>query len=403
MLLLVTAAAIVPGNLASADPTPHPGRLYCGDVVRTSITLTADVENCPNWGLVIGADHITVDLNGHTVGGDGSETSPCPDDHNCDIGIYNPGHSDVTIRNGSIKQFRLGVAVYNGASRNRITQLTVSEISGGGVVTIGTTRTTMDHNRISGGVIAVVVVSSSSPRVTANTASGTSGYAVSATDDTHGRFTGNVLTSDKHGFLVGGTGNVVTGNVVSDSGSGIDVAEGAATTRVEHNHLNRVGDGIGVGNQAIHTLVRHNVTNAVGGEDIGGFGLVLDGPAQTVVDHNVFRASSPTIAPAIYIGQLDATTPARDNLVTNNVLSSKNGDGIYVDPTATGTILRRNLTAGSGNDGIQVQAAGTTITRNTAVHNHNLGIEAVAGVIDGGGNRAAGNGNPLQCTGVICR
>ena len=31
-----------------------------------------------------------------------------------------------------------------------------------------------------------------------------------------------------------------------------------------------------------------------------------------------------------------------------------------------------------------------------------LGIEAVAGVTDGGGNKAAGNGNPLQCTNVRC-
>jgi hypothetical protein len=36
------------------------------------------------------------------------------------------------------------------------------------------------------------------------------------------------------------------------------------------------------------------------------------------------------------------------------------------------------------------------------VDNGDLGIEAVLGVIDGGGNRAHANGNPLQCVGVIC-
>jgi hypothetical protein len=34
--------------------------------------------------------------------------------------------------------------------------------------------------------------------------------------------------------------------------------------------------------------------------------------------------------------------------------------------------------------------------------NDDLGIEAVAGVTDGGGNQASGNGNPAQCTGVAC-
>jgi hypothetical protein len=42
------------------------------------------------------------------------------------------------------------------------------------------------------------------------------------------------------------------------------------------------------------------------------------------------------------------------------------------------------------------------VTRNIASHNHDLGISAVPGVIDGGGNRAAGNGNPALCTSIAC-
>ena len=49
-----------------------------------------------------------------------------------------------------------------------------------------------------------------------------------------------------------------------------------------------------------------------------------------------------------------------------------------------------------------MNAADTTVMRDVANQNSDLGIEAVAGVQDGGGNRAAGNGNPLQCTGVSC-
>jgi hypothetical protein len=36
------------------------------------------------------------------------------------------------------------------------------------------------------------------------------------------------------------------------------------------------------------------------------------------------------------------------------------------------------------------------------VHNGDLGIEAVAGVADGGGNKARGNGSPAQCTNIAC-
>ena len=54
-------------------------------------------------------------------------------------------------------------------------------------------------------------------------------------------------------------------------------------------------------------------------------------------------------------------------------------------------------------DGIQLLGPSTgletsTLTNNTANRNGNLGIEAVPGVNDGGGNHAAGNGNPLDAS-----
>ena len=54
-------------------------------------------------------------------------------------------------------------------------------------------------------------------------------------------------------------------------------------------------------------------------------------------------------------------------------------------------------------DGISVGSPRTTLTRNEARHNGRLGIEAVKGVIDGGGNRASGNGDSRQCVHVACR
>jgi hypothetical protein len=54
-------------------------------------------------------------------------------------------------------------------------------------------------------------------------------------------------------------------------------------------------------------------------------------------------------------------------------------------------------------DGIDIEAPGTIVRGNVANFNGDLGIEAVAGVIDAGRNRAAGNGNALQCLDVVCR
>ena len=92
--------------------------------------------------------------------------------------------------------------------------------------------------------------------------------------------------------------------------------------------------------------------------------------------------------------------------IRGNVVQAAGAIGIVVDLEQPGPVLDTlvvgNSVAGAASDGIQVNSATTTITHNVADHNGNLGINAIAGVTDGGGNHAAGNGNPLQCTNVKC-
>jgi hypothetical protein len=54
----------------------------------------------------------------------------------------------------------------------------------------------------------------------------------------------------------------------------------------------------------------------------------------------------------------------------------------------TGTVLGRNVALRSSDGWIDVESPLTTLTRNLALHNTDLGIEAVPGVTAGGGNRA---------------
>jgi len=43
--------------------------IVCGDTITVSTTLTADIGPCAQDGLIIGADGITLDLNGHRISG----------------------------------------------------------------------------------------------------------------------------------------------------------------------------------------------------------------------------------------------------------------------------------------------------------------------------------------------
>jgi parallel beta-helix repeat protein len=78
------------------------------------------------------------------------------------------------------------------------------------------------------------------------------------------------------------------------------------------------------------------------------------------------------------------------------------GDGISVAAATTATLVKGNVAANNGDDGIDVKSAATSLIDNVANNNHDLGINAVPGVV-GVGNRASGNGDPLvQCLNVVC-
>jgi hypothetical protein len=79
------------------------GSDLCGQTITESVTLAADQTSAED-GLVVGADGITIDLGGHTIAGDMGTG---------DVGIDLNGHSDVTIRNGTVRNFEDGIA-YNG-------------------------------------------------------------------------------------------------------------------------------------------------------------------------------------------------------------------------------------------------------------------------------------------------
>jgi parallel beta-helix repeat protein len=128
------------------------------------------------------------------------------------------------------------------------------------------------------------------------------------------------------------------------------------------------------------------------------FAIVAAGLMSTV-DRNVVVDGR---GPAIFVTSLDSTEISDRNVISRNVANSKLYDGILVNADAKDTLIQRNTANGSGHDGISVDAKATALIHNSANRNHGLGIEAVLGVTDGGGNHAFGNGNPAQCVNIAC-
>ena len=89
LLLMASLAATAGGGVAAND--------LCGTTVTGDLRLDHDLV-CAGNGLVVGADGIRIDLNGHTVAGSGGS-----------VGILVVGRSDVTIANGVLRNFQAAV------------------------------------------------------------------------------------------------------------------------------------------------------------------------------------------------------------------------------------------------------------------------------------------------------
>ena len=87
------------GSLA-APSRRRPGQAaaHCGATITKDTKLTRTSTNCHGVGIRIGADGITLDLNGHTVAAAAKRN---PKAH----GILNVGHDRVTIKGGTVKGF----------------------------------------------------------------------------------------------------------------------------------------------------------------------------------------------------------------------------------------------------------------------------------------------------------
>jgi parallel beta-helix repeat protein len=89
------------------------------------------------------------------------------------------------------------------------------------------------------------------------------------------------------------------------------------------------------------------------------------------------------------------------NTIARNFASGNGADGFIV--VSRDSRVDSNVATANGDDGINIDdGLRTTVVNNAANDNVDLGIEAAANVIDGGGNTASGNGNPLQCLNVVC-
>lgn len=303
----------------------------CGQVLTEGTTLEEDIGPCVGNGLIVGADGITVDLNGHTLIGwrgyaerfhadNFQKSSQQPDEPGLEslntgreTGIVMVGTENATVQGGTVKGFAAGVLLAN-ASNNTLQDLTVRDNVG----LCGRCFSPLGDG---------IVLFESPDNVIA---------------DNH--LVANGLY-DNIGVLGGRSKNTeITGNTVEDG------RPAPGGTRLAYGIAVQVADGTGrviTGSHIANNTVRGNA--GIGIRSVNNFDARI---ANNLVVDNGVRTSTPDAE-----GEGIQVANGRERVTDDT------------NTTIVGNTVRNN-----GRDGILIKARGNKIINNTSTDNgQNLG------------------------------
>ena len=167
----IVAAALVAGALAAPASQAAGAPLHCGSTITKSTKLTRDLTNCPGVGLQIGADAITLDLNGHTVSAAAKRN---PKAH----GILNVGHDRVTIKDGTVQGFGAYGVRLAGVQRNHVVDMQMTA-NFTGIGLVESSKNLVERSAMTGSrFVGVNLTGGTANRVLHNRIAGSIGYGV---------------------------------------------------------------------------------------------------------------------------------------------------------------------------------------------------------------------------------
>jgi parallel beta-helix repeat protein len=185
---------------------------------------------------------------------------------------------------------------------------------------------------------------------------------------------------------------LIKANLMVRNGGQAFILEGGKRNEIRRNRMVRNGFGITLGPGSHNRIRRNQVSRGRDGIRIEkGHGNLV---ARNVVVH--------TRHAGIRLGIKHPLIGGAHNVVRRNLVRDSRVDGYLVGTMDRHSLLKGNVAVGAGDDGFDIESPLTTLTSNHAVRNGDLGILAVRGVNDGGGNVARHNGDPRECTNIVC-
>lgn len=314
---IVDLAGLLLGVLAGAPSALASSPVTCGATLLRDTRLREDLVDCPGDGLVLGADDITLDCDGHAIAGIGGAN-----------GVRVDGRASVTVKNCSIRGFSRAIALQ------------------------GTTGSTVEGNSIS---------------------CGDSAMGITVQDGVHDRIVDNDIGDCETGIQMAASSVIhVDDNLLVGSHTGIVLEAGVYGARVRRNQVSdSSGSALGVGGHVLGNTIEDNVverawTGFFSNGDVSGnriddnevrdsqSGFSLYYSPRNVLDGNLAMHN---VGTAIMFFQGSSRNLIQDNETDDNGMY-----GIGFQSMANGNVLEDN--SGCGNavfDAYQPTGAGNVL------------------------------------------
>jgi parallel beta-helix repeat protein len=326
--------ALPAGKASAVDacPTPVAGEAV---VITESCRLLEDVEFLED-GYVIEADDVTLDLNGHTLTGNGGVSHS---------GVEVNGFNRVTIKNGTIREFQHGVELGD-SSGSLVTRNTIKD---NGMMVLDDNNTPgdpSDDELVPNGT-GVDLFEAHGNVIEQNTIKDTIGRGIDVENASTANYIkrNTIMGSADRGIDVreGSSANVIRENSITGSGDrGIDMRGAARANVIEGNTIKQNGiRGINVRDGSSANVIDGNDV-----EDNAGIGILLSTADHNEVVNNVVTGNS---------NDGMSVSDSDGNSVHGNKLNDNGDNGLDLDEDSANNVVRENKMNDNAGTGIRVR------------------------------------------------
>ena len=280
LMVLSTTALAVP--LAGTPMVSEAAHVSCGDTIYVDTKLDSNLTNCPINGIIIGADGIKLDGNGHTINGQGSGS-----------GIVVSGRTGVTVKKLRVTEFSIGISLFN--SVETVIKRNIFSTNNRGIRLSSSSNNTIHQNEVLDSFLGIRVLSASNDNIlTGNTVSGTIANAINLQFSSGNVVQKNDVLNNGHGIsLFSSSSNTMKQNLAADNSFyGFRIISSSANSFIQNKSERNGVDGFSVEESddnsfianfsemnggdgfAIDSMASGNAFTSNKAEDNGGFGFL---------------------------------------------------------------------------------------------------------------------------------